>query len=203
MFTGIIQQVGQIKEVIPQGDGSMFWIDAGAVAPLLKPKESLAVNGTCLTVEECAQNLVRVTAIHQTLQMTTLGNLQQGSRVNLEPAATLSSFLGGHLVQGHVDGIATLREIVPRETGCEMIVNFPAEWMRYVIDKGSIALDGVSLTVAEKGEDFLRIALIPETLERTILSDWAVGTEINVEVDPIGKYVENFMRGLAAEGKNR
>ena len=201
MFTGIIQHIGEVKQITSIGDGRIFKIDAGSIAATLHSKDSLAVNGTCLTVEERTGSLVQMTAIHQTLQMTTLGDLREGSRVNLESAATMASFLGGHLVQGHIDGVATVREVLSRETGCEMVIDFPSALMRYIIDKGSIALDGVSLTVAEKGSDFLRIALIPETMERTILSDWRSGTRINVEVDPIGKYVENFLSGLSVEGR--
>ena len=202
MFTGIIQQTGSIEQITPTGDGRLFHIDAGPLAERLQPKDSLAVNGTCLTIVSSQGHSVQMVAIHQTLQMTTLGRLEVGSCVNLEPAATLNSFLGGHLVQGHVDGVARVREVLPRETGCEIIVGFPQNLMRYIIDKGSIALDGVSLTVAEKGSDFLRIALIPETLERTILSEWGPGSLINVEVDPIGKYVENFLQGFSAEKRN-
>ena len=199
MFTGIIQQIGTVERVIPEGDARTFRIDAGTLAGKLSPKDSLAVDGVCLTVESVDGGLVRATAIRQTLAVTTLGDLVPGSRVNLEPAATAQSFLGGHLVQGHVDGVAVVRSVLPRETGREVVLELPAELMRYVIDKGSVALGGVSLTVAEKGERSVRVALIPETLERTVLSGWKEGTRVNVETDPIGKYVENFLRAAREE----
>ena len=199
MFTGIIQHLGTIREAVPAGDGRTFAIDAGTLAGTLSPKDSLAVDGTCLTVESVEGGLVRVTAILQTLKMTTLGELSEGSKVNLETAATLNTFLGGHLVQGHVDGVAVVRSVLPRETGREVVLELPAGLMRYVIDKGSVALGGVSLTVAEKGERTVRVALIPETLERTVLFGWKEGTRVNVETDPIGKYVENFLRAAREE----
>lgn len=197
MFTGIIQHLGTIREAVPAGDGRAFAIDAGTLAGTLSPKDSLAVDGTCLTVESVDGALVRVTAILQTLKMTTLGELSEGSKVNLETAATLNTFLGGHLVQGHVDGVATVRSVVERETGREVVLDLPPELMRYVIDKGSVALDGTSLTVAEKSGNSIRVALIPETLERTVCSGWKPGTRVNVETDAIGKYVENFLRAKA------
>ncbi len=200
MFTGIIQHKGTVARIQPVGDAKTFWIDAGELAASLRCKDSLAVNGVCLTVEANSGAQVQLTAIHQTLGATNLGDLVQGASVNLETAATLNTFLGGHMVMGHVDGTIEVREVLGRQTGCEVILSLPESLRRYVIDKGSVTLDGVSLTVAELMADAIRIALIPETLERTILSDWRPGQRVNLEVDAIGKYVENFLtRRFGAE----
>ncbi len=192
MFTGIIQNRGRVLEVIENFDGRTFWIGYEPEWPSLALGDSLAINGTCLTVEELRKGGVRLTAIAQTLALTTLSSLKGGDNVNLETAATMNSALGGHLVSGHIDGIAQVLEIIPRETGREVILEIPESLQKYTVPKGSICFDGISLTIAEKTGSQIRVALIPETVTRTSAGDWQPGDSVNLEVDQMAKYFENF-----------
>jgi riboflavin synthase len=195
VFTGIIQHVGRIDQVIELDQARSFWIEVGTLEKSLQIGDSLAVNGVCLTIEEKKSefSLVKVTAISQTLSLSNLGRLKNSSAVNCETAATINTALGGHMVAGHVDGCAQVSRIEPKAVGLEIWLDFPSEFLKYLVVKGSVALDGVSLTIAEISEHSLKVALIPETLEKTILSQWNINDLVNFEVDPIGKYVENFL----------
>ena len=193
MFTGLVQDRGTVRSVDRTSDGVRISI----VSPLareLREGDSVAVNGVCLTaVGLCGGELFGADVMHETLRRSSLGEIEEGSRVNLELALRAADRLGGHIVQGHVDGLGVVREA--REEGFARIVVIDAEpgLLRYVVEKGSIAVDGVSLTVADIGEDWFAVSLIPETLERTTLGEAAPGTPVNLEVDVLAKYVEKLV----------
>lgn len=192
MFTGIVQAKGLVQELEDKGGARCLQILAPELGRLLKIGDSLSTNGCCLTVEKGEGDSVQLTAIRETLAKTNLGLLQVGSQVNLEVAARLDTFLGGHLVSGHVDAQAVVCHIDVLPTGKEIQLELPRDQMKYVISKGSVTLDGCSLTVAEIVDNRIKVCLIPETLTKTILGEWQVGTQVNLEVDLIGKYVEKF-----------
>ena len=194
MFTGIIQARGKIQKIEELENGRKFFVHTPELASKLELGDSLACNGTCLTVETKVGEVVELTAISQTLKLTLLGGLKEGDDINLETAATLQTALGGHLVSGHVDGIAKVVERTSPGTGAEVWLEIPEDLANYTISKGSIGLDGISLTIAEKLDNRIKIALIPETLERTSAGDWQTGVGVHVEVDQMAKYVENFMK---------
>lgn len=200
MFTGLVQDVGRIKEIDSGPDGSRLWIESG-LRDQIDPGDSVAVNGICLTATRRVPGGFETEAMNQTLEVTALGALDQGARVNLELAMRASDRLGGHIVQGHVDGVGEVVSLADDGFAKRLRVALPPELSRYVIDKGSIALDGVSLTVAALGDDWVEVSLIPETLERTTLGEAAPGRKINVECDVVAKYVERIMGPLA--GKER
>lgn len=192
MFTGIVQAKGRVEKLEDGGEARRLWVLAPEIGRLLGVGDSLAVNGCCLTVEHGDGDLVQLTAIRETLSKTNLGLLEQGSSVNLEVAARLDTFLGGHLVSGHVDAACYVKSVDTLATGKEIVLEIPADSMRYIISKGSLTLDGCSLTIAEIVDNTVKVCLIPETLQKTILDAWVPGTKVNLEVDLIGKYVEKF-----------
>jgi riboflavin synthase len=200
MFTGLIQDVGQVEAVKAGDDGATLRI-ATSLADQIASGDSIAVDGICLTATEVTDDGFAAEAMNQTLRVTALGGLAAGSRVNLELALKASDRLGGHIVQGHVDGVGTVASIVEDGFARRLAITLPAELGRYVIDKGSIALSGVSLTVSALAEDRVEVSLIPETLERTNLGGLGEGDPINVECDVVAKYVERIMGPLA--GKER
>jgi len=188
MFTGLVQDVGTVERVLP-GPMTTLWIRTALPVGEFALGESIAVSGACLTVVERGEGQFRVDAAPETLRRTTLGELRSGSRVNLERALRLSDRLGGHLVLGHVDGVLPLLSI-GREGGSVLLeVGLTPELAPLFIEKGSVTLDGVSLTVNTVGDDRFSVQLIPETQARTTLADRAVGDRYNVEADVIGKYV--------------
>ena len=199
MFTGIIQNRSEITQAEKLADGICFWINYSSEWPSLSLGDSLAVNGVCLTIEEQKDSKVRVTAIKETLDKTYLGTLVKGDVVNLETAATMSTALGGHMVSGHVDSICFVKEIILKGTGQEVWLEIPKELQNYTIAKGSICFDGISLTIAEKNENKIKVALIPETLERTSAGSWKVGDEVHIEADQMAKYFENFLQAWKGE----
>ena len=193
MFTGIIQAIGTIRTLETRGDALRMRLEAPGFFPGSKAGDSIANDGVCLTIESCDVDSATFTLIHQTVETTAFRQAKPGFRVNLEQACRPDSLMGGHYVMGHVDGVATVRERISRETGLELVLEVPAEFRRYIIPKGSVTLNGISLTVAEKLVDGIRVALIPETLAKTNVLDWIPGHLVNLEVDLIGKYVENFL----------
>jgi riboflavin synthase len=192
MFTGLIQAVGRIQSVDQGADGARIDIES-SLRSEIADGDSVAVNGVCLTSAGRIPGGFRVEAMNQTLTVTALGGLEAGSRVNLELAMRASDRLGGHIVQGHVDGVGEVVAIEEDGFARRLQVELPPALLRYAIDKGSVALDGVSLTIADLGETWLAVSLIPETLERTNLGDAEVGSKINVECDVIAKHVERLM----------
>jgi riboflavin synthase len=188
MFTGLIQDLGVVERVLP-GATTDIWVRTALGAGDFALGESIAIDGACLTVVERTPTTFRVQAGPETLRRTTLGGLRTGSRVHLERALRLSDRLGGHLVLGHVDGVSTVKAVRPDAGALVLDVSLPPELAPFFILKGSVALDGVSLTVNTLGRDVFSVALIPETQARTILGQKSVGTRLNVEADVIGKYV--------------
>ncbi len=202
MFTGLVQDIGRIEGVSREGQAAHFRI-ATHLGQDLRAGDSLAVNGVCLTVTEPASARVRATAVAETLERSTLGALRSGDKVHLEPALRLGDAVGGHIVQGHVDGIGQIETLEARGVSLELTVVAPEALMRYMVDKGSIAIDGASLTIARLGAGTLTVALIPHTLESTTCQHRRAGQAVNLEVDVLGKYVERMLgawRGDASEG---
>jgi riboflavin synthase len=193
MFTGLVQDRGTVDRVDRTSDGVRLSVRS-PLARELREGDSVAVNGVCLTaVGLSGGELFGADVMHETLRRSSLGEVKAGSAVNLELALRAADRLGGHIVQGHVDGLGVVREA--REEGFARIVVIDAEpgLLRYVVEKGSIAVDGVSLTVADIGEDWFSVSLIPETLERTTLGAAEPGTPVNLEVDVLAKYVEKLV----------
>jgi riboflavin synthase len=192
MFTGIVQALGSVGSIEEVARAVRLSVE-GEILRDLSGGESIAVNGVCLTVAQIDPVGFTADVMLETLGRSTLGGLQVGDRINLERSVTPTSLLGGHIVQGHVDGVATVVEIEDSEHWRVVQVELPAELMPYVVEKGSIALDGVSLTVASLSDSGVRVSLIPETLDRTTLGIRAVGDKVNVEVDVLAKYVERLL----------
>jgi riboflavin synthase len=188
MFTGIVETTGIITEILTSGSNKSFWIKS-PISPELKPDQSVNHNGACLTIEELKENMHRVTAIAETLEKTNLGSWRVGDLVNLERSLNLNSRLDGHLVQGHVDATAVCVSKKTKEGSCEFEFSFPKKFSNLVIEKGSICIDGISLTAFDVGKKSFKVAIIPYTLEHTNIKVVEKGTEVNVEFDVIGKYI--------------
>ena len=190
MFTGLISDVGVVERLDPRAGGARITIRPGTLpVDELVPGESVAVNGACLTVVERGGGRMSFDAVPETLARTTLGSWKSGTRVNLERALRLSDRLGGHLVQGHVDAVGKVVARIAEGQGARLTVWMPAAIAPLVAEKGSVAIDGVSLTVASAGRDRFEVALIPETLSRTVLGDAAAGTAVNLEADVVARHV--------------
>ncbi|MDT0449891.1 riboflavin synthase [Streptomyces hesseae] len=200
MFTGIVEELGEVVAVEELGDSSCFRLRGPLVTEDAKHGDSIAVNGVCLTVVDTADGEFTADVMAETLKRSSLGALAAGSRVNLERPMALGGRLGGHLVQGHVDGTGTVVERVPGEHWEIVKIALPAPLARYVVEKGSITVDGVSLTVVEAGDDFFTISLIPTTLALTTLGIKQPGDPVNLEVDVLAKYVERLLGRPGAQG---
>ncbi len=196
MFTGIVQAKGLIREIKDRGDALSMLVESTGFFKNNHVGDSIANDGVCLTVESCTENEAVFCLIRQTVANTAFGKRKAGDHVNLEQPCRPDSFMGGHFVMGHVDACATVLEVVPRETGVEVDLEIPETLRKYIIRRGSITLNGISLTVADKFEDKIRVAIIPETLEKTNLAAWKPGDPVNVEVDMIGKYIENYLKEI-------
>src|SRR3954467_12109385 len=194
MFTGIVEELGTVRAVEPNEGGARLTIEASTVLDDVALGASIAVNGCCLTVVAFDDTSWAADAVIETLARTNLGDLTSGARVNLERPVRLADRLGGHLVQGHVDATGRVRERAPQPDGSTLVTfAAPAEVLRYVVHKGSITVDGVSLTVARRDDASFAVALIPHTLEVTTLGTRAVGDRVNLEIDLIAKYVEQLL----------
>ena len=194
MFTGLIQEVGTIESVTENTEGKEFIIRAPGLIEEIKVDDSVATNGVCLTATQITKDTFRVQAIHVTLEKTSLGKLKAQDKVNLELSLRPRDRLGGHFVQGHVNALGKIQKIQKLGDNWEIEVTFPAELRKYMISEGSVALDGISLTIARLSDMTLTVAIIPHTLEKTSLSSKKVGDVLNIEVDMIAKYIENFLR---------
>jgi riboflavin synthase alpha subunit len=201
VFTGLVREVGRVAALDRDERGAWLRVEA-ELAGEVAAGDSVAVAGACLTVAERAGGAFEADAINQTLSLTTLGERRPGDRVNLEPALRAGDPLGGHLVQGHVDGVARVLGVVADGASRRLRVALPAELRRYVVPRGSIALDGVSLTVAGVVGDAVEVALIPETLERTTLGEAGEGYRLNVEVDLIARHLERLVQGFVGSERS-
>ena len=193
MFTGIVEELGEVVAVERQTDAARFTIRGPLVTSDAGHGDSIAVNGVCLTVVDLVDGTFTADVMAETLDRSSLGALSPGSSVNLERPVTLSARLGGHLVQGHVDGTGTVLERIPGEHWEVVRIGLPPGLARYVVEKGSITVDGVSLTVMAVGPDSFSVSLIPTTLALTTLGQKGPGDPVNLEVDIIAKYVEKLM----------
>jgi riboflavin synthase len=200
VFTGLIQDVGAVETLESAADGARLRI-ATSLGSEIAPGDSVAVNGVCLTATSADTNGFETEAMNQTLDVTALGGVGTGSRVNLELAMQASDRLGGHIVQAHVDGVGAVAAVAEDGFARRLRVTLGPELLRYTVDKGSITLSGVSLTIAELGEEWVEVSLIPETLERTNLGALEPGDDLNVECDIVAKYVERLLAPFA--GKER
>lgn len=197
MFTGIIQAVGTVKGRRSVSDGVSMTVTGIGALRNLEPGDSVAVNGVCQTVEYGSNGEITFTAVGETLKRTTLDELRSGSRVNVETAATVETALGGHIVQGHVDGVGTVRSLVRVGKDWLLSVRVPKEVLDLLVAKGSIAIDGVSLTVIDpKPDGVITVTIVPFTFENTIIGQYRAGTRVNVEADILGKYVIRFLERI-------
>lgn len=192
MFTGIIENTGSIKEIINSGSNKAFWVES-PMANELKVDQSLSHNGVCLTVEEIKNGMHRVTAIEQTLIKTNLGNWQKGNIINLERCMRLNDRLDGHIVQGHVDCTAECCKIDKKNGSWEFSFSFSSQFAKYIIDKGSITVNGISLTLFNISINTFTVAIIPYTYELTNMNCLKKGDSANVEFDVVGKYINRIL----------
>jgi riboflavin synthase len=193
LFTGIVKERGRITRVEGGENGVRLTVDAPVTATGIAVGDSVSVNGVCLTATSVDGARLQFDAVPETLVRTSLGRLEAGAAVNLEPALRAGDPLGGHIVQGHVDGVARIRGVEQEGEGRRIWLEAPAELLRYLVEKGSVALDGVSLTVAEVDDDGFAVALIPHTLAETTLGELERGDEVNLETDVLAKYVERLV----------
>lgn len=198
MFTGLIEDVGAVESVERGDEGARLRI-ASRLSKELALGDSIAVNGCCLTATAIDEESFETEAMNQTLEVTALSGVDEGGRVNLELAMKAGDRLGGHIVQGHVDGVATVAAVEDDGFARRLRVELDPQLLRYVVDKGSVTLNGVSLTVAELGENWAEVSLIPETLERTNLGEAQAGSKLNVECDIVAKYVERLVAPFAGK----
>jgi riboflavin synthase len=193
VFTGIVREVGHVAALDGGDDGLQLTVEAPATAPGIEVGGSVAIDGCCLTAESVTAPRLVFRAVPETLRRTTLGRLGEGDAVNVEPALRAGEPLGGHLVQGHVDGVGQVRSLTPEGDGRRLVVEADGSILRYCVEKGSITVAGVSLTVAGLADDAFAVALVPHTLDATTLGSLAAGDEVNLEVDVLAKYVERLL----------
>ena len=198
MFTGLVEEKGILKEKIPTGEGFQFVIQANIIMKDLQIGSSVAVNGCCLTVVKIAGNTFAVDTIEETLNKTNLGVLKQGMNVNLERPLVAEARLGGHFVLGHIDTTGKVEDVKELSNSHWLTISFPEKFKQYLIYVGSVAIDGVSMTVAELKDRSFSVGIIPHTWKATIFADKKIGDTVNLEFDVLGKYVERIM-----ESKNQ
>ena len=203
MFTGIVEELGAVESVEDQGDAIRLTVRASTVLEGTGLGDSIAVNGCCLTVTTRTDDTWTADVMQETLDKTSLHGVQPGDRVNLERAVTADKRLGGHIVQGHVDGVGEILARTPSEHWEVVEVSLPEHLARYLVDKGSITVDGVSLTVVEAKDTSFTVSLIPETLARTTLGRRQVGDRVNLEADVLAKHVEKLLQSSTESGVNR
>lgn len=191
MFTGIIEEMGIVKSI----KSKVITIEANKIFDDLKLGDSVSVNGTCLTVSSFSNKIFNADITSETLSRTNLGDLKSGFKVNLERALTLNGRFGGHIVSGHIDGVGIIKNISKKSEDIELVIEVPTNLMKYIIEKGSVAVDGISLTVAkvDNNKNNFSVAIIPHTLKETVLYYKKAGDKVNIENDIIGKYVERLL----------
>lgn len=199
MFTGIVEEVGKVSAIRRGSASAVLTIEAAVVLEDVKRGDSIAVNGVCLTVTDFTSTSFNADVMHETLNRSSLGNLRIGSSVNLERAMKAGGRFGGHIVSGHIDGTGIIRDIRSDDNAVWYTVSVSRDILRYIVEKGSVAIDGISLTVAGLSADSFRVSVIPHTAANTILSGKRTGDMVNIENDIIGKYVEKLMKPAEAE----
>jgi riboflavin synthase len=200
MFTGIVEEIGTIQGVRRGARSSSLEIQGDVIFNDLKLGDSIAVNGVCLTVADYARNTFTADVMHETLNRSSIGTLKTGSHVNLERAMPANGRFGGHIVTGHIDGTGTITEIKKDDNATLYTIKAADKIMKYIVEKGSVAIDGISLTVAAVTPESFRVSIIPHTSKSTVLSEKTIGDIVNLENDVIGKYVEKLM-GYEQEAK--
>lgn len=195
MFTGIVREQATVVSADDVSDGRTLVLSAPGTAALTGVGDSVAVNGCCLTAAETAESLLTFHVVPETLSRTTLGDLRSNDLVNVEPALRAGDPLGGHFVQGHIDAVGHVQSVEAEGEGLRVFVEAPDDVMRYCVVKGSITVDGVSLTVAELADDAFSVAIVPHTIEATTLSALRPGQRVNLEADVLAKYVERLLSG--------
>ena len=193
MFTGIVEELGQVQEINTKSSGTQLTISAKLVMDDIKIGDSISINGVCLTVTNRNKNQFSLDMVSETMDKSNLGDLSKGDYVNLERALRVSDRFGGHIVQGHVETLGVILDKNQQEDNTVISVGLDPEWMRFCIPKGSIALDGISLTIAKIEQNIIRISLIPHTLENTTLGLKSKSDTLNIETDIIGKYVDRLL----------
>ena len=193
MFTGLVEEIGTIKEYKSIPDGKEAWIEGHIVIEDLKRDDSISCSGICLTVVETENQLFKVQLVNETLNKTTAKSWNNGTKLNLERALLPTSRMGGHFVQGHVDGTIEILDIVPMDDSAVWHFSLPENLQSFLVDKGSICLDGISLTIVEKFDNYFTVALIPHTLSVTTWGQKRVNDLVNIEVDIMAKYIQNLM----------
>ena len=193
MFTGLVEEIGTIKEYKSIPDGKEAWIEGHIVIEDLKKDDSISCSGICLTVVETENQLFKVQLVNETLNKTTAKSWNNGTKLNLERALLPTSRMGGHFVQGHVDGTVKILDIIPMDDSAVWHFSLPENLQSFLVDKGSICLDGISLTIVEKFDNYFTVALIPHTLSVTTWGQKRVNDLVNIEVDIMAKYIQNMM----------
>jgi riboflavin synthase len=193
MFTGLIEEIGTIKSLRPEGGGFRIVVSASKITEDLQIDDSVSINGVCQTVVACNSKSFEAVAVEETLRKTTFGRLRAGDSVNLERALKVGDRLGGHFVQGHVDCVGEIRSIVKERTAVNLWISFPIEFGKYIVNTGSICVNGISLTSARVENNLFMVAVIPHTWENTTFKAAKVGDSVNLEFDIIGKYIEKLM----------
>ena len=194
MFTGLIEETGSVLGIRNSGEGKILEISADKVLKGTRKGDSISINGACQTVTDINSKSFSVFVSRVTLDITTLGSFTPGRSVNLERALTLSSRLGGHIVQGHVDLRGTVKNIKSDIKGVEIDITVTGDYMKYIVEKGSITVDGISLTVVSTSGNDFKLYLIPETIENTIIKTWKSGSDVNIETDILARYVEQMLK---------
>lgn len=189
MFTGIVEEIGRIKSINNKAQLMEITIECEKVLEGTKYGDSIATNGVCLTVTELSSNYFKAQLMKESLNKTNFSSYMPGDRVNLERALRADGRLDGHMVQGHVDGLGNIKNIINKTNNFEIIIQADKDILKYIVQKGSVCLDGVSLTVSDVGEDFFKVSIIPTTLKETILADKKEGDYLNIETDILGRYI--------------
>ena len=203
MFTGIVEEMGQIRSIVRGASSAVLSIEANLILEDLKIGDSVAVNGVCLTATAIGAGGFTADVMHETLNRSSLGALQKGSHVNLERAMLANGRFGGHIVSGHIDGTGTIGSIQKDDNALWYTILADAKLFRYIVEKGSVTIDGISLTVADVQSDRFAVSLIPHTAKVTVLGEKRTGDIVNLETDIIGKYVEKLMKPTVEETKQK
>ncbi|MFV1952084.1 MAG: riboflavin synthase [Nitrospinota bacterium] len=203
MFTGIVEEIGRVENIFKIGKHAKLYVKASMIPPELSEGESIAVNGVCLTVVEYNRSSFAADISSETLSRSNLGEMKAGDPLNLERALRVNDRFGGHIVSGHIDGVGVIRDKQGGSGGVTLTIQSPDEVMKYVIIKGSITVDGISLTVADRDSGSFKVSVIPYTARKTSIGLKGIGARVNLEADIIGKYIERFMYNNRGQEKRK